>query len=180
MRNRYTQRPDHWDYTSQQLVRFARLRQGDCLHCSANRGDNQRGHLAKWGKKVAKKHEYATGKRRNDNQFKWARMHHGFNVCDYYDAHYDEKYKPKPRRKEKMELTNGDARYLLDEYIKYLKKNRNVIADTAARNLNRYSWAGASTSLAELGMGSKDVPEFSVYITFTRKKPFYRYFPPES
>lgn len=151
-----------------------------CSWCDFGRGENQTGHLAKWGKKVAKKHEYATGKKRNDNKFRWHRTYRGYRICDYYDAHYDEKYKPKPRRKQKMELSRGDARYMLDEYIKHLKRNRNSIADYAAGYLNRDSWGGCTASCGGLSFGYDGrTDDFTLFVSFRRKKPYYRYLSPE-
>lgn len=97
MRNRLTQRPENWDLTGRQMVLLERAQQGDCTFCPANRGDNQTGHLAKWGKKVAKKHEYATGKRRNDKKFRQSSYFRGYRISAYYDAHFD----PNAKRKEK-------------------------------------------------------------------------------
>lgn len=33
-----------------------------CTFCAFGRGDNQTGHLSRWGKKVAKRREYTLGK----------------------------------------------------------------------------------------------------------------------
>ena len=181
MRNRYTQRPEYWDYTGSQLVRLARARQGDCLWCAANRGDNQKGRLAKWGKKVAKKHEYATGKKRNDSKFRQFSYFRGYKICAYYDAHFDDKIEKPKRKKQKMELNQGDARYMIDEYVKHLKKNRNALADYIVKKLNTRSWSGASVSIGQLWFGKiPGASDFSVYITVTRDKPYTRYLPLES
>ena len=175
MRNRYTQRPDNWDYTGNQIARLNF--EGFCTFCPAHSNENSSGSHSKWGKKVAAKTFYATGKGRKTQKNFYRRGKYIW----LYDKHFDEKIEKPKRRKRKLELDYKGARYILDEYIKFLKNNRNVIADRAARNLNRYSWSEAQTSLAEQGFGYKpDSTDFSIYVTFTRKKPYYRYLPPES
>ena len=173
MRNRYTQRPDHWDYTGNQLAR--KCFEGACSWCPAHNNENSSGSHSQWGRKVATKTFYATGKGRKEKKAFYRR---GRKLW-FYDKH-DEIEKPKSRRKEKMELSRGHARYMLDEYIKYLKRNRNSIADYAAGYLNRDSWGGCTASCGGLSFGYDGrTDDFTLFVSFRRKKPYYRYLPPE-
>ena len=172
MSNRYTQRPENWDYTGNQIAR--RCFAGHCTLCPAHNNENSSGEHSKWGRKVAAKTFYATGKGRKEKE----KFYRRGRKLWLYDARYDKDYQPKPRRKEKMELSYGDARYMLDQYIKYLKTHRNAIADAAARYLNRDSWAGTTASLGTLPFGHEE-EDFLLYVSFRRKKPYYRYLPPE-
>ena len=59
MRNRYTQRKDI--YNGKEAVLFIRAREGP-----PNHNENSHGSHSDWGRKVAKKRQYATGKGRKE------------------------------------------------------------------------------------------------------------------
>lgn len=86
MRNRISQQP--FVHNGREAVLFERLRQGDCTWCPPNRNENENGRHSLWGRKVAAKRKYATGKGRKEiNWYKYG----PWNLCD---RHYDPDYNP--------------------------------------------------------------------------------------
>ena len=81
MRNRASQQP--FVHNGREAVLFERARQGDCTWCPPNHNENARGERSKWGRKVAAKRAYATGKCRK--KINW--NEHPY--WDLYDKHYD-------------------------------------------------------------------------------------------
>lgn len=85
MRNRLFQQKDI--YNNREYVLKSRAHQGDCLWCYPNHNENRRGHKSKWGRKVASRRQYTTGKGRKEidwtNQPYW----------DLWDEHYERRNK---------------------------------------------------------------------------------------
>lgn len=65
-----------------------RMQQGDCTYCPPNANENENGHHSAWGRKVAAKHKYATGKGRKE--INW----HKYGPWSLCDRHYDPDYQP--------------------------------------------------------------------------------------
>ena len=174
--NRIINRPDVHNNRQYRI----RLKEAVCFcsWCDFGRGDNQTGHLARWGKKVAKKHEYATGKRRNDKKFREFSYSRGYRLCGYYDAHYDPNAERKEKRYKKMETTKGDALELLDLYIRYLQKHKGKIADEMSRGLNQRPEKMASVLVGSGAWGQMrgdDQLTWGLQIRIVRDKPYRIY-----
>lgn len=54
-----------------------------------------------------------------------------------------------------MQTSKGDALEMLDEYIKFLKTNRNKIADEVSKGLNKQFHRWCHTEVAEQCWGEK-------------------------
>lgn len=94
---------------------------GKCKYCPPHRGDNDRNSRSRWGKKVAAKTLYVTGKGRKELP-KFMRK--------WYDKHYDPEYY-EYNRKLDSKYEEVDKGYLLDTIEglgKYLKANKNKIS----------------------------------------------------
>lgn len=91
---------------------------GLCKWCPPHHGDNDRGSRSRWGKKVAARTMYVTGKKRKELP-KYMRK--------WYDKHYDEDEFVSNRRLDNKyyEIDKGDLALSLDGLGDYLKKNRN-------------------------------------------------------
>jgi len=126
-----------------------------CSWCGFHSGENIRKHTSRWGKKVAKKHQYATGKGRDESPYKSNHYWRGMRLANVYDAHYDEKAPRQERKYIKMKTTKGDALEMLDGYIKFLKSNRNKIADDISKGLNKQPWKWSFTSAGDQSWGEK-------------------------
>lgn len=87
MRNRISQRP--YIHNGREAVLYERMRQGDCTFCPPNHNENKNGHKSKWGRKVAMKQYYATGRKRKE--WNW----YSIGPWDLNDAHYWEEYEKK-------------------------------------------------------------------------------------
>lgn len=85
MRNRLFQQKDI--YNNREYVLKSRLQQGDCLWCSPNHNENRRGHKSKWGRKVASRRQYTTGKGRKE--IDWTQCPY----WDLWDEHYERRNK---------------------------------------------------------------------------------------
>ena len=81
MRNRKSQRFDY--VTSKELIFAERMCQGDCTYCPANHNENANGHKSQWGRKVAAKRKYRTGKGRKEVDWR------DIPYWDLYDKHYE-------------------------------------------------------------------------------------------
>ena len=97
MRNRYTQRKDIPN--GRDALRYIRSHTNYCTFCPPNHGENSHGSHSLWGRKVAAKRLYATGKGRKE--FNWYRY-------GPYDL-TDKRYWPKDLTKE----------YRISKLIKY-------------------------------------------------------------
>ena len=64
-----------------------RMQQGDCAYCPANHNENRRGHKSKWGRKVASRRRYTTGKGRKE--IDWTQCPY----WDLWDEHYERRDK---------------------------------------------------------------------------------------
>ena len=64
MRNRISQRASI--HNGREAILMERLKQGDCIYCPANHGENSHGSHSRWGRKVAKKRLYFNGKGRKE------------------------------------------------------------------------------------------------------------------
>lgn len=88
MRNRISQRP--YVHNGREAVLYERMVQGDCTFCPANHNENAHGSRSKWGRKVAMKQYYSTGRKRKE--INW----YDFGPWDLTDYHYmQEHYKNK-------------------------------------------------------------------------------------
>ena len=64
MRNRMSQSGSV--HNGKECIFGRKKKQGDCTYCPANHNENSHGHHSQWGRKVAAKTQYATGKGRNE------------------------------------------------------------------------------------------------------------------
>lgn len=85
MRNRISQRKNI--HNGRECILAERLHQGDCLYCPPNHDENRHGHKSKWGRKVAAKQAYKTGKGRKE--INW--VEHPY--WDLWDEHYAQRDK---------------------------------------------------------------------------------------
>lgn len=81
MRNRISQRPSV--HNGREALLTSRSQEGQCLWCPPNHNENAHGARSKWGRKVAAKRFYATGKGRKE--INWNK--HPY--WDLYDKHYE-------------------------------------------------------------------------------------------
>lgn len=81
MRNRVSQ--DFSLSSSKEVLRASRLKDNFCTFCPANHNENANGSKSRWGRKVAKKTEYTTGKHRKE--IDWNNRPY-WDLCD---KHYD-------------------------------------------------------------------------------------------
>lgn len=86
MRNRVSQRPSV--HNGREAILLERMQQGDCTYCPANHNENAHGSKSVWGRKVAAKHKYATGKGRKE--INWYKL----GPWDLTDNHYNSDYQP--------------------------------------------------------------------------------------
>lgn len=93
---------------------------GKCKYCPPHKGDNDTGNRSQWGKKVAAKTLYATGKGRKELP-KFMRK--------WYDKHYDPEYYEYNRKLDSKyeELDKGYLLDSLEDLSKYLKVNKNKV-----------------------------------------------------
>ena len=66
MRNRVSQRKKYYGCNGRQIVLVERAKQGDCTFCPANHNENENGSHSQWGREVAAKRAYSTGKGRKE------------------------------------------------------------------------------------------------------------------
>ena len=85
MRNRVSQSKKI--HNGRECVLAERRMQGDCLWCYANHCENRVGHKSRWGRKVAAKQKYRTGKGRKE--IDWTRQPY----WDLWDEHYTKRDK---------------------------------------------------------------------------------------
>lgn len=81
MRNRISQREGI--HNGRECILIERAKQGDCLYCPPNHNENAHGEKSLWGRKVAAKHKYATGRGRKE--INWVK----YGPWDLTDYHYD-------------------------------------------------------------------------------------------
>ena len=128
---------------------------GLCPYCAPHRGDNDRGSRSRWGKKVAMKNYYATGKGRKELP-KFMRK--------WYDKHYEDVEDFNWRRKEDNKYYEVDKGYLADSL--------EILGDYLANKKNRY----ATLILKEVdnihssGLISLENNKLSFRIYVTRKR----------
>lgn len=93
---------------------------GKCKYCPPHKGDNDTGNRSQWGKKVAAKTLYVTGKGRKELP-KFMRK--------WYDKHYDPEYYEYNRKLDSKyeELDKGYLLDSLEDLSKYLKVNKNKV-----------------------------------------------------
>lgn len=96
---------------------------GKCKYCPPHKGDNDRNSRSQWGKKVAAKTMYSTGKKRKELP-KYMRK--------WYDKHYDlENYESNRKLESKYEEVNkGYLLSTIENLAKYLKINKNNITQS--------------------------------------------------
>lgn len=80
MRNRISKRLKYHNY--KEILLKIRSKQGDCTLCPPNHNENHHGEHSKWGRKVAKRRQYTTGKGRKE--FDW----YNKGPWDLTDYHY--------------------------------------------------------------------------------------------
>lgn len=144
MRNRTSQQTKY--HTGKEVVLAERAKQGDCTFCPPNQNENENGRHSLWGRKVAAKQKYRTGKGRKEINW-WQRG--PWNLTDFH-------YKPgeiEQRKKLKMykETQRGEIKlgleeigrqihnrspYYTSQFWKTLKDNENHEASM--------SWSGAN------------------------------------
>lgn len=140
-----------------------------CRWCAIGRGENQKGRLAKWGKKVAKKREYSLGKKRNDKKFRLDMARNNRGISSYYDAHFDDGVVVKRRRYKKVEFEKSDIKFVLEEYIKWLESNKNKIVQEVCDDLNkRATWRGARSELSPHVWNENDKETIGISLSFIR------------
>ena len=108
MRNRKSQ---NFDYaTSKELILAERRGQGDCTYCPANHNENARGSKSLWGRKVAAKQKYRTGKGRKEIDWRL------IPFWDLYDKHYEiEEYKRGKKVRMYKEVKRGELNYACEK-----------------------------------------------------------------
>lgn len=80
MRNGISQQIKY--HNGKEVILAERLKQGDCTFCPPNHGENTNGSHSKWGRKVASKQKYRTGKGRKE--INWYEL----GPRDLTDYHY--------------------------------------------------------------------------------------------
>lgn len=85
MRNRKSQLRKY--HNGKEVILAERMQQGDCTYCPANHNENRHGHKSKWGRKVASRRQYTTGKGRKE--IDWTK--HPY--WDLWDEHYERRDK---------------------------------------------------------------------------------------
>lgn len=101
---------------------------GKCKYCPPHRGDNDRGSHSQWGKKVAAKTLYVTGKGRKELP-KFMRK--------WYDKHYDPEYYEYNRKLDSKyeEVDKGYLLNTIENLSKYLKANKNKVTQDILENV---------------------------------------------
>ena len=108
MRNRPSQLSKY--HTGREVVLAERLRQGDCTYCPANHGENSHGEKSRWGRKVAAKRRYRTGKGRKE--INW----HKYGPRDLQDKHYEsDNSEKKVKKKMWMSISKGQLKNALED-----------------------------------------------------------------
>lgn len=109
--------------TNREFINYSLDALGLCKYCPPHGGDNVRGSRSAWGKKVAAKTMYATGKKRKELP-KYMRK--------WYDKHYEEdSYESNRKLENKYEEV--DKRFILDtleNLSKYIKVNKNKLTQS--------------------------------------------------
>lgn len=128
---------------------------GKCRWCAPHRGDNDTNSRSQWGKKVAMKNYYATGKGRKELP-KFMRK--------WYDKHYEDKEELNSWRKLDNRYYEVDKGYLADSL--------EILGDYLANKKNKY----ATLILKEVdnihssGLISLENNKLSFRIYVTRKR----------
>lgn len=103
MRNRISQRG--YIENGRECILEERRKQGDCTFCPANHNENTHGSKSKWGRKVAAKRLYSTGKGRKE--INWFKL----GPWDLQDDHYNPDKYVKPKRRLYRIMNKGQLQY---------------------------------------------------------------------
>lgn len=128
---------------------------GLCKWCPPHQGDNDRGSRSRWGKKVAAKTMYVTGKKRKELP-KYMRK--------WYDKHYEDVGDLEINRKIDNKYCEVDKGYLADSlylFGDYLRKNKNKFSqDILGKVDNPHGFGTISAENNKL--------QFTVYVSRKR------------